>query len=147
MIKRETIDRHLTDLADKVRFLRSCRKYTLKEFKENTQVRFSAERAIQLAVQYILDIGSHILSAKVINSVDDYKGVIRKLGEVGVMPKDFAKSIVKMASFRNILVHNYISIDLKKIHKLIQFNLDDFETFAKYILEFLEREQNSEEPA
>jgi len=36
---------------------------------------------------------------------------------------------------------------LKKIHKLIQFNLDDFETFAKYILEFLEREQNSEEPA
>jgi len=48
MLKRETIDRHLADLADKVRFLRSCQKYTLKGFKENTQVRFSSECAMQL---------------------------------------------------------------------------------------------------
>jgi hypothetical protein len=33
MIKRETIDRHLIDLAEKVRFLRSCQKYSQKDFE------------------------------------------------------------------------------------------------------------------
>lgn len=140
MIKRETIDRHLIDLAEKVRFLRSCQKYSQKDFADNLEIQFSSERALQIAIQNVIDIGSHILAAKLINFVDDYKTVIIKLGQEGIIPKEFAKSIKKMASFRNILVHNYIEVDIKKLYQIIQNNLDDFEAFAKYITVYLQTE-------
>ncbi|MFQ5825103.1 MAG: DUF86 domain-containing protein [bacterium] len=137
MIKRETIDRHLLDLAEKVRFLRTYKKYSLKDFEENLTIQFSAERAMQVAIQNVIDIGSHLLAAKLVNFVEDYKDVIVKLGQEEIIPKKFADSIKKMASFRNILVHNYIDVDLIKLYDLIQNNLDDFETFSNCVTKYL----------
>lgn len=54
-----------------------------------------------------------------------------------IIPQDFANRILPMAGLRNILVHEYSKIDLNIIYRQLQ-NLDDFRTFQKHIIEFLE---------
>ena len=46
----------------------------------------------------------------------------------------------KMAQFRNRLVHIYWDLDHKFVHKILQTNLQDFDKFAKYIVDFIEKE-------
>jgi len=47
-----------------------------------------------------------------------------------------------MAGFRNILEHEYVKLDLAKVFDNLQ-KLEDFEKFAKYINQFVERESTS----
>ena len=74
----------------------------------------------------------------------DYADVFVKLGEAGVLPGAFANELVGMARFRNILVHMYLELDLGKVYSYLQENLEDFEGFARYATEFIERYSNSE---
>ncbi|WXJ85839.1 hypothetical protein MTBGP_26550 [Moorella thermoacetica] len=46
-------------------------------------------------------------------------------------------SISGMAGFRNILVHEYGKIDLKKVADIINNHLNDFRQYARYIVQYL----------
>jgi len=39
-----------------------------------------------------------------------------------------------MAKFRNLLVHRYTKIDAKKLHQIINENIDDIQEYTKQIL-------------
>jgi len=56
------------------------------------------------------------------------------------IPIDFAKKIKSMPGLRNILVHEYGIIDIKKIYDILQNNLGDFEDFIFYTKKYLEKE-------
>ncbi|WP_235551420.1 DUF86 domain-containing protein [Neomoorella thermoacetica] len=42
-----------------------------------------------------------------------------------------------MAGFRNILVHEYGKIDLKKVADIMNNHLNDFRQYARYIVQYL----------
>lgn len=92
-----------------------------------------------LAVEIVVDIGNHILAEAFHMKTEDYAGVIEGLGKAGVIPKKFAKENVDMARFRNLLIHDYIKVDLKQVYQNLQKAPDIFRKFAKYYLEFLEK--------
>jgi uncharacterized protein YutE (UPF0331/DUF86 family) len=45
-----------------------------------------------------------------------------------------------MVSFRNRVVHLYWDIDDTTIYRIVQENLDDFETYITHILEFVQND-------
>jgi uncharacterized protein YutE (UPF0331/DUF86 family) len=45
-----------------------------------------------------------------------------------------------MPSFRNILVHDYLSVDAIKVYERLQHGLADLEEFINHIYGFLTRE-------
>jgi len=47
-----------------------------------------------------------------------------------------------MIGLRNLIIHEYLRIDLDKVYQMIQRNLDDFTEFAEHIQVFLERSSN-----
>jgi uncharacterized protein YutE (UPF0331/DUF86 family) len=98
----------------------------------------SAERSFQVAIQAALDIGSIVLADQWVMVPDAYKDIFPKLAEIGVLPPDFAQRLVGMAKFRNVLVHLYLEVDSQRVYRYLQENLDDFETFARYVGEWLE---------
>jgi uncharacterized protein YutE (UPF0331/DUF86 family) len=93
-------------------------------------------------VEIIVDIGNHILSEVFHSSAGTYKDVIFKLGDAGIIPKDFANDNLKMADFRNLIIHGYASVDLDQVYQNIQKAPDIFRQFAKYYVEFLDREDD-----
>jgi uncharacterized protein YutE (UPF0331/DUF86 family) len=64
----------------------------------------------------------------------EYRQIFPKLAAVGVLPKDFAEHLVRMAKFRNVLVHLYTEVNHDLLYHYIHHNLNDF---VQYIAEYL----------
>jgi len=94
---------------------------------------------LQLVIQIILDVGNHILADLGIRALD-YTEIIDLLGQEKVIPKEFAAKARVMAGFRNVLVYEYSTLDVKKVYEILQNNLGDFIQFASYIWSFLDQE-------
>jgi uncharacterized protein YutE (UPF0331/DUF86 family) len=63
-----------------------------------------------------------------------------RLGELGVLPQDFAQHLAPLAGFRNILVHEYLAVDWQEVYRHLQ-QLDDLARFAELVRERLRREK------
>ena len=50
---------------------------------------------------------------------------------------DHLKRLIKMAKFRNRLVHLYWELDTETIYKIIQENVEDFKLFQEKIVQKL----------
>jgi len=56
---------------------------------------------------------------------------VKKLNEMGVIQN--CDAYIKMVRFRNLVVHQYASIDMGILYSLVQNNLDDFKKFIDEI--------------
>ena len=72
----------------------------------------------------------------------DYYESILRLGELDVLPADFAERLAPIAGFRNILVHEYLTVNWDEVYGNLQ-RLDDLYQFAEYVRNWL-RGQASE---
>jgi uncharacterized protein YutE (UPF0331/DUF86 family) len=57
---------------------------------------------------------------------------------------DFAESLVKMAKYRNRLVHLYWEVSAEEIFGILQGPVDDLDSYMKYIAAFVDKEPSSE---
>jgi uncharacterized protein YutE (UPF0331/DUF86 family) len=80
----------------------------------------------------VLDIATH-LAASAGRDAPDYATAIDVLGELGILPAEFAVRLRAIAGFRNVLVHGYRSVDVSRMHRLLNSGLDDFVDFARFI--------------
>ena len=103
---------------------------------ENVVRRRAVERCLYLAIQTILDIGSHIVAAQGWGLPGSYREVIDRLGERGVLPRDFARELAPMAGFRNILQHEYVALDVEELDRNAR-RFEDFNRFAELVADYL----------
>jgi uncharacterized protein YutE (UPF0331/DUF86 family) len=132
----------LSVIANSVNALKALQPLTYDEFAREHILIGSAERDFQVAIQAALDIGAHLLAELSVDVPLDYKDIFPKLAKVGILPLDFVPRLVGMAKFRNVLVHLYLEVDLKKLYHYLQHDLDDLELFARYVSEYLSRTQS-----
>lgn len=94
-----------------------------------------AERHLEVAARYCLDICQRIIALEGARKPRDYRDAILRMGELGVLPPDFAIQLAPIASFRNILIHEYLLIDWDEVDQ----NLDDLQQFVAYIRAWLQQ--------
>lgn len=107
--------------------------------EENYEVRSAVERNFQLAIECAIDIGEIIISNEGFERPEDYKSVFLILGRHAIIPKDIAEKLSAAASFRNFLVHIYEEVNTQVLKKLLVENLEDFDLFASYVLEYIKK--------
>lgn len=133
---------------DKVEgLLRHLRQYTdyLREITALEQVAYlnnpmhigSARYYLQISIETCINIANHIIATDRLRAPKDYKDVFKVLAEENILPADFARTMQSLAGLRNLLVHLYWEVDDQMVYEGIQAELDDFETFTQYILEYL----------
>jgi len=133
-----SIEIRLQKIREYLRRLESLRQVDKETFLKDINSQAIAERNLQLAIQCCLDIGSHIIAIQGLERPEEYKDIFPILARAKILPEEFAKKIEGLAGFRNILVHDYLEIDLNLVYENIQ-GLDDLEKFARYIVEYLEK--------
>ncbi len=130
----------LKKLAEYLEFLDKKRSLTYEQYISDQGTQLAVERALQLAIQVVVDVATHILSTTGNQTPEDYRDSILKLAQAGVIPSDYANRVEGMAGFRNILVHQYISIDPHRVYKNMQEELNDLMVFGQYIYEWLNKQ-------
>lgn len=139
MLDKKIVLKHLGELEDCIKQLDSHSNCSVDQLLKDYDLRWAVERGLHLAIQNVLDISEHILVSLGSVALDDYTAIIDQMGIKEVIPQDFARRIRGMAGFRNILVHDYIKMDTKRLHSHLQNDLKDFKQFAKYIAEYLKK--------
>ena len=100
---------------------------TLLDFKEDWASQRSTERALQVMIEVIIDISERIIALKQAGPIATSADAFDKLVSLGII-KDSTK-YKKMVGFRNILVHEYCTVDPEILYKLGTEHLKDFLDF------------------
>jgi uncharacterized protein YutE (UPF0331/DUF86 family) len=98
----------------------------------------SAKYHFIVAIESTIDMCNHIISRNGFRVPEDYGDTYKVMGERGAFDVEFCEQLVKMAKFRNRLVHLYWEVDDARIYKILEENLGDFKKFIKLIAVFLE---------
>lgn len=122
------------DIQESLRELRKLSALTDAEFGKDTLYYAAAEHHFRRALEGVLTIGTHILS-RLPAKTKDYQDIIEKLGEYGIVPRDFAERNKKLAGYRNRMVHLYWEVTPQELHDIIREHLDDLDTFCDYYRE------------
>ena len=130
------IERRLDELSERLARLEPLREKARAEFDGDAYLRDIVERNLEVAIQCCLDICHRIISVEKAQKPGDYYGAILLMGELGVLPPDFARHLAPIAGFRNILVHQYLSVDWDEVYRHLQ-HLEDLVRFADLIRDWL----------
>jgi uncharacterized protein YutE (UPF0331/DUF86 family) len=133
----ETVRRHLLALDETLSQLARHAGRDVDTLQNDLDERWAVERGLQLCVQSVLDIATH-LAASAGRDAPDYATAIDELGQLGVLPVELARKLRPLAGFRNALVHGYLSLDLHRVHAVLNVHLDDVRELARRVNAYLE---------
>ncbi len=123
------IERRLDELNERLARLEPLRNKPRSDFDADAYLRDIVERNLEIAAQCCIDISNRIISLEKAQKPKDYHEAIIRMGELGVLPSKFARSLAPIAGFRNILVHEYLSVDWDEVYRQLK-NLDEQVRYA-----------------
>jgi uncharacterized protein YutE (UPF0331/DUF86 family) len=138
MLNRDLVITKLDSLKQYLSELENFKNLSFEEYQSKIHNRRSVERLIQLLVECASDINAHILAKKEKLPVEDYRSSFRVMGEKNYLSKKLAQGLSKAVGMRNILVHDYETIDDRIVFDAIPLSLDSFKKYMNEILAILQ---------
>lgn len=108
-----------------------------QEYRTDRDIQAIVERRFQTAIQACLDVAAHVVAAEGYREPADYGDLFRILEEEGVVSSNVAERMVEMAGFRNVLAHEYATIDHDRVYEHLQ-DIDHFRRFVREVTTFIE---------
>jgi uncharacterized protein YutE (UPF0331/DUF86 family) len=136
----QVILERLRTLDDYVRLLEQYRDWDARQLTEDRITYGGVLHHLQLSAQIVLDVSAHLNAELGLGHATDYREAVRSLGKHGVLPADFARRIAALSGFRNVLVHEYLTVDPLKVEKVLKDGLADLKAFNIYVTDFLKEE-------
>jgi uncharacterized protein YutE (UPF0331/DUF86 family) len=140
----ETIRQRLHLLEGYVQQLHRYRQRTLAEVLDDIGLAWAIEHGLQLSIQCTIDVCHYLVAVLALGTPATSQEAIELLRDAGVFPAAFAHTLVQMVRFRNILVHVYVQVDVRRVYENLQNHLDDFGQFAQYVLHFLAQQTDAQ---
>ena len=116
--------------------LEPLRDKSREDFDQQPYLKDIAERNLEVAIQCLIDMANRIISIEDAQRPKDYYETFLIMGNIQVLPPDFARKIAPIAGFRNILVHEYIGLDWDLVYEHLQ-RLEDFYQFEEHIKKWI----------
>lgn len=140
-IEKDIVIKRIDGITAELAELRRLGQQNIHEFSAGDAWKL-AQFHLHRALEGVFNISTHILSRIPGGQATQYKEIAVKMGELGVVPKDFAANrFVEMAKYRNRLVHFYAEVSAGEVYGIIQNDLGDFDVFLSSIKNLLENPQ------
>jgi len=127
-------------LRDSVRQLRELGEAAREMFVTDARSVNSAKYLLIVATEAALDICNHLAARRGGRSPEDYADCMAIMAEIGVIDEDLKIRLMRMARFRNLLVHVYARVDDGEVHRIIRENLGDLERYLASVGRYLKAE-------
>ena len=126
------VRRHLAALREALANLRRHSGSTPEMLRADMDLRWTVEHGLQLCAQNAIDIATHLATTAGLDA-SDYASAIDRLTGTNVLPAAFGARFRQIAGFRNVLVHDYIEVDLDVVCTVLAERLDEFQEFARLV--------------
>lgn len=127
-------------LRNAVRELREIGDTPPEAFLADSRLVNAAKYLLIIATEAALDICNHLAARKGGRSPVDYADCIAVLAEIGAIDKGLTHRLVRMAKFRNLLVHLYARVDDARVYQVIREDLGDFDLYLASVGRYLRAE-------
>ena len=116
-------------LKEETKYLVDYKPKFLGTLKSSIETKKIVERSVYLCAEIALDIADLIIIKKGYPKPSTYSDSIYKLGEYGLIPKEFAQKFVYIAGVRNFLAHDYQKNTTPELKKFLKYGLNDLKKF------------------
>ena len=137
MISKDVVNAMIDLIDENIRLIEEIRSQDYDSFSGNFRDIQAAKHSLQEAIEACLDIGSHIIAEKGFRRPEDYREIFKVLEEEGIIDHVLSTKLQEMAQFRNLLVHRYGQIDIRRVYIIMSDDLKDIQKFAKSILKYI----------
>ena len=138
MVDRFVVTARIAKIREYLALLRKIRGLAdERQFVRDPLIYGNAERYLQLAIQAVLDISHHIVADRSLQLPADSKSLFDLLARQKVISKTLSTKLAAMAGFRNVLVHEYLEIDRRRVYRALTSELRDFESFIRAVTRLL----------
>jgi uncharacterized protein YutE (UPF0331/DUF86 family) len=127
-------------VRDSVRQLHELGQPSREAFLAEARSVNSAKYLLIVATEAALDICNHLAARRGARSPEDYADCMAIMAEIGAIDDDLKARMMRMARFRNLLVHLYARVDDGQVHRVIRKNLVDLERYLASVGRYLAAE-------
>jgi uncharacterized protein YutE (UPF0331/DUF86 family) len=125
-------------LASAVRELRELGAMEREAFLADRRALNSAKYLLIVAAEAALDICNHLAARRGGRSPEDYADCIAILAEIGAIDDGLRQRLVRMARFRNLLVHLYWRVVDAEVYRVIREDLGDLDAYLASLGRYLD---------
>lgn len=104
-----------------------------EKFLKDPVFRGAVLHYLYLIADSCISLAEMIIRAKGLRTPQSYHEAIDILGENKIVPPDFAYEFANIASFRNLIAHDYEKIDYLMICNEVLEKIDDISRYTDYI--------------
>jgi len=137
MLDKLELRRKLASLAQYLDELEVIGQQSYEEYKSDFRIKRTVERLIQMVVECATDINGLLITGMGEQPPRDYFTSFILLGQIGVLPPDFADSLAPTTAIRNRLVHEYDTVDERLVYISMQPILEEFTEYVRVISDYL----------
>ena len=141
MVDKELLSRKISRLRSYLEELKSAEDIDWGKYQSDSRAKAFVERYLHLAIEEVMDIANHFVSFYKWREPIGYRDLFLILKEHGIISEKYLPTFQNMASFRNMLVHRYETIDDELVFGIFKERLDDFELFITLLVNWVESQK------
>jgi len=107
---------------------------TINDLSQNKRFEWELRYGFFESIQIMIDISCKITNIYNLGTPQNYRECIELLGRYNYLKKEHIDRYTAMIGLRNLLIHEYTTIDKKKLYEFLNA-LDDFKNFITEIKE------------
>lgn len=141
VFKKESIEDRLLKLDQSLKVLEEYKGISWDKYQGDIKTQWIVERGFIIVAEMLFDIGAHILSSIYREYCDEYEEIIRGLASKEIISQNLSEGLEGFGGFRNVLIHEYVTLDSKKVYEALTGKIDILERFKKEIAEWVAKQR------
>jgi uncharacterized protein YutE (UPF0331/DUF86 family) len=134
LVDKALVLRKIERIETYLKQIRQKKDFGIKVFKKDKDLQSIILFNLIQSIQTCIDIGAHIVSDSGWEMPASQADIFEVLAENKIITEQLSKKMIKMAGFRNRIVHEYEKVNLRIVHEVWRKNLSDIERFCKAIV-------------
>lgn len=126
--------RRLDALDGYLQRLRSLGRASESDYVSDPVIHDLAARYLHLAMEATIDLANHWIADAGLRMPETNRDAFTCLEEAGEIDPELARRLREWAGFRNVLVHDYLTIDHGIAYRAIRDDLGDLDAFRGWAL-------------
>jgi uncharacterized protein YutE (UPF0331/DUF86 family) len=136
-INPELILKRCEEIAESLHRLEKIKTTDKDKFTKDQDLLDIASYRLLIAIEAALNICYHVSAKRMKKIPREYAECFQILAEQDVISRELGDELMKMARFRNMLVHAYWKMNPEIIYDIIQNDLDHLRRFSKHMADLI----------
>lgn len=129
---RRDVSRRMLALRESLQELSRPECADVDRLRTDSTLRAAVERWMHVSIEACIDLATHEVAVRGWTPPEYARDAFLTLAGHGLLPLPFAKRMALAAGLRNVLVHDYVSVDVTRLAEAVALDLPDLREFADF---------------